>query len=107
MRVEKNDIGIFDETTFIQHCDSLAKKDKHLKLIIDTYSYPPLWKRKHGFETLIHIILEQQVSLASAKAALKKLKGKIAWQKTVNCPDSRLVCPKRKNHIFRLQNLIQ
>jgi DNA-3-methyladenine glycosylase II len=30
-----------------------------------------------SFETLIHIILEQQVSLASAKAALVKLKEKI------------------------------
>ncbi len=93
MRVEKNDIGIFDETTFIQHCDSLAKKDKHLKLIIDTYSYPPLWKRKHGFETLIHIILEQQVSLASAKAALKKLKGKIGAvtpQKVLSLTDAEL-----------------
>ena len=36
-----------------------------------------MWKRKPNFETLIHIILEQQVSLASAKAALNKLKEKI------------------------------
>ncbi len=77
MKIETNDISIFDETTFIQHCDILAKKDRHLKGIIDTYNYPPLWKRKHGFETLIHIILEQQVSLASAKAALNRIKEKI------------------------------
>jgi DNA-3-methyladenine glycosylase II len=77
MKVEKNGVHIFDETSFKQHCDILAKKDRHLKKIIVTYSYPPLWKRKHGFETLIHIILEQQVSLASAKAALNKLKEKI------------------------------
>ena len=70
-------INSFDETTFIQHCNILAKRDKHLKHIIDTYSYPPVWKRKQSFETLIHIILEQQVSLASAKAALNKLKEKI------------------------------
>jgi DNA-3-methyladenine glycosylase II len=36
-----------------------------------------MWRRKPDFETLIHIILEQQVSLASAKAALNKLKEKI------------------------------
>ena len=37
------------------------------------YGPPPLWKREEGFHTLIHIILEQQVSLASAKAAYERL----------------------------------
>lgn len=70
-------ISIFDETNFKQLCKKLAKKDEHLKLIIDTHGHPPIWKRKASFETLVHIILEQQVSLASAKAALNKLKEKI------------------------------
>lgn len=77
MKITKKLINSFNETTFIQQCDALAKKDKHLKQIVDLYNYPPLWKRKQNFETLIHIILEQQVSLASAKAALNKLKEKI------------------------------
>src|SRR5262249_34863392 len=34
---------------------------------------PPMWARKPGFGTLLHIILEQQVSLASARAAYDKL----------------------------------
>jgi DNA-3-methyladenine glycosylase II len=70
-------ISVFDETNFKNHCNKLAKIDAELKAIIDTHGHPPLWKRKQGFETLIHIILEQQVSLASAKAALTKLKEKI------------------------------
>lgn len=70
-------IETFDKNNFIVFCDQLAKQDTHLKLIIDTHGYPPLFSRKPTFETLIHIILEQQVSLASAKAALKKLKEKI------------------------------
>lgn len=70
-------MNVFDESNFKKHCNALGKIDSDLKLIIDTHGYPPLWKRKHGFETLIHIILEQQVSLASAKAALNKLKEKI------------------------------
>lgn len=41
------------------------------------HGYPPLWSRKPSFTTLIHFILEQQVSLASAKAALVKLQGSI------------------------------
>jgi DNA-3-methyladenine glycosylase II len=36
---------------------------------------PPLWAREPGFPTLVHIILEQQVSLASAAAAFAKLQG--------------------------------
>ena len=37
------------------------------------HGLPPLWAREPGFATLVHIILEQQVSLASAKAAFDKL----------------------------------
>ncbi|XDD51909.1 DNA-3-methyladenine glycosylase [Leptospira sp. WS92.C1] len=53
------------------------EKDKELHSIFLKYGYPPFWSRKPNFETLIHIILEQQVSLSSAKAALEKLKKKI------------------------------
>jgi DNA-3-methyladenine glycosylase II len=51
----------------------LSKKDKHLAMIYKTYGEPPLWQRERGFATLLHIILEQQVSLASAKAAFDRL----------------------------------
>ena len=67
----------FDETNFQSICDKLAKKDKDLRKIIKTYSYPPMWVRENSFATLVLTILEQQVSLASAFAAFKKLKEKI------------------------------
>ncbi|MBS1934777.1 MAG: DNA-3-methyladenine glycosylase 2 family protein [Bacteroidetes bacterium] len=70
-------INAFNEADFHSRCDALAKKDKQLKNILKQHGYPPMWQRKPNFETLIHIILEQQVSLASAKAALNKLKEKI------------------------------
>ena len=57
--------------------DYLTVKDRQLKTIVSNIGPPPLWKRKEGFHTLIHIILEQQVSLASAKAAYEKLLHKI------------------------------
>jgi DNA-3-methyladenine glycosylase II len=38
---------------------------------------PPLWRRAAGFQTLVHIILEQQVSLKSAKAMLVRLETAI------------------------------
>ena len=67
----------FNESNFEFYCNHLAEQDDDLKLIIDTYGYPPLFVRSPTFETLLHIILEQQVSLASAKAALNKFKEKI------------------------------
>ena len=67
----------FNEVTLATYCNKLAAKDKHLKAIITTHGYPPFWNRTASFATLIHIILEQQVSLASAKAAFLKLQQKI------------------------------
>lgn len=66
----------FSAKNFKTICDELARKDKQLGIIIQTYGYPPMWTRTNTFETLVHIILEQQVSLASALAALKKLQEK-------------------------------
>ncbi len=51
----------------------LASSCGHLAVVYDKYGPPPLWDRPTGFETLLQIILEQQVSLASAKACFDKL----------------------------------
>ena len=53
----------------------LAGLDPALGGIVDRIGPPPLWDREPGFPTLVHIILEQQVSLASAKAAFDRLCG--------------------------------
>ena len=37
------------------------------------FGTPPTWFREPGFPTLVHIILEQQVSLASARVAFTRL----------------------------------
>ena len=60
-------------------CDLLADRDADLKAIIDQHGYPPMWSRPNIFQTLILTILEQQVSLASAYAAYKKLKDKTGF----------------------------
>jgi len=67
----------FHKDNFQLLCNDLARKDKDLRNIIKTYGYPPMWSRTATFQTLIHFILEQQVSLASAKAALNKLKERV------------------------------
>ena len=69
----------FDELNFKSFCDILAKKDKDLRKIIVAHGHPPMWTRPATFQTLILTILEQQVSLASAYAAFRKLKEKIGY----------------------------
>jgi len=51
----------------------LAARDADLAAIVERYGPPPLWDRRPGFPTLLHIVLEQQVSLASARAAFDRL----------------------------------
>ena len=69
----------FSTENFHLICDQLSKKDKHLRSIIKAHGYPPMWTRPATFQSLILFILEQQVSLASAYAAFKKLKEKVGF----------------------------
>ena len=55
----------------------LAARDEMLGAIHAVHGDPPLWRRAAGFQTLVHIILEQQVSLKSAKAMLVRLEAAI------------------------------
>lgn len=64
-----------DEAIFAESVRFLADRDEHLAAVVKTYGQPPLWVREPGFPTLVYIILEQQVSLASARAAFARLKA--------------------------------
>lgn len=72
----------------------LSEVDPDLERVITTFGNPPLWSRKPEFATLVHIILEQQVSLASAKAAFNKLTeavdGDLTPQRFLDFSDSEL-----------------
>lgn len=54
----------------------LSENDPIFKRIIEKYGLPIIPKRPEGFETLVLLILEQQVSIDSAKATFLKLKEK-------------------------------
>jgi len=69
----------FSTETFTKICTLLAKKDEDLAAIIKQYGFPPMWSRPATFQTLILTILEQQISLASAYAAFKRLKEKVGY----------------------------
>ena len=66
------DTPLTDET-FAHGLHVLCDNDPDLAEIVGRLGPPPMWARKPGFPTLIHIILEQQVSLASARAAYDRL----------------------------------
>nr|WP_315152982.1 DNA-3-methyladenine glycosylase 2 family protein [uncultured Flavobacterium sp.] len=61
-----------------QAIDHLFQKDAIFKDIIDTYGLPTIPQRPQGFETLVLLILEQQVSIDSAKATFLKIKAEHA-----------------------------
>jgi DNA-3-methyladenine glycosylase II len=65
------------ETDFAEGVRFLADRDEHLAGVVKTYGQPPLWVREPGFPTLVYIILEQQVSLASARAAFGRLQSAV------------------------------
>ena len=62
-----------DETGIAVAVRELAAIDPDLAGIAERHGPPPLWGREPGFETLVRIILEQQISLASAEAAFGRL----------------------------------
>ncbi|MBI1344362.1 MAG: DNA-3-methyladenine glycosylase 2 family protein [Terrimonas sp.] len=94
----------FTNDSFYTYCDQLAKRDPDLRAIISQYGYPPLWTRPNTFQTLVLTILEQQVSLASAYAAFKKLK-----QKTGYVTPSKILAltdPELRSSYFSRQKII-
>ena len=68
--------------------DFLINKNSIFKEIIKKYGLPSIPKRPQGFETLVLLILEQQVSIDSAKATFLKIKA----HTTCN-PESMVVLP--------------
>jgi DNA-3-methyladenine glycosylase II len=66
---------MLDEIAFQSGIRELTVRDADLARVIQTYGAPPLWVREPGFPSLVYIILEQQVSLASARAAFQRLRA--------------------------------
>src|SRR5580692_10722094 len=99
---------ILDETAFAQGVQFLASQDEHLAAVVTTYGQPPLWTREPGFPTLVYIILEQQVSLASARALYQKLERVVSpftpgeFLKLTETEMRKLGFSRQKSHYTRL-----
>jgi len=74
----KDTPNLLDSKSLIIAAKSVALMDKDFARTLAKLGPPPLWEREPGFITLIRIILEQQVSLASADAMFQRLKKNIA-----------------------------
>lgn len=51
----------------------LAAREPVFAGVVERCGVPPLWDRPPGFASMLHIMLEQQVSLASARAAFDRV----------------------------------
>ena len=66
-------IARLTEETYATAVSELTSRDEHLAAVVAQFVPPPMWSREPGFSTLVYIILEQQVSLASARASYRRL----------------------------------
>ena len=69
--------GVLDASSFSAAAGELCAADADLAAIVDRHGLPEFWAREPGFPTLVLLILEQQVSLASAKAAYDRLDARL------------------------------
>lgn len=64
--------------TLLSAVRGLTHADPALAASVERFGPPPLWAREPTYATLVHLILEQQVSLASARAAFDRLEVALA-----------------------------
>jgi len=82
MRVSSHGAGpavprALDRVSLLSAVRTLTRRDRALAGLVARHGPPPLWARRPGFTTLLRIILEQQVSLASANALYLRLAGAV------------------------------
>ena len=53
---------------------ALARRDPQLRSLLARNGLPPMWARRPGFETLVHIVLEQQVSIVAARSLFRRVR---------------------------------
>jgi len=64
--------------TLLSAVRALANADPALAASVARFGPPRLWAREPSYATLVHLVLEQQVSLASARAAFDRLDAALA-----------------------------
>ncbi len=100
-----------DKISFEQAVSTLCKRDRLLRDAVRHNGIPPMWRRPQGFATLVKIILEQQVSLASGAAVYNKLElqlGSITPEGFLALSDANLkTCGYSRQKTVYCRNLAQ
>jgi DNA-3-methyladenine glycosylase II len=79
--------------TLAEGVAELARRDPHLAAVVQRHGAPPLWDRAPGFQTLVQIILEQQISLSAGRAAygrLERLAGAVTPERVAMLSEADL-----------------
>lgn len=66
-------MDLLDDASFVAAGRELADRDPEMAAIVAEHGIPDFWHRPPGFATLALLIVEQQVSLASARAVFERL----------------------------------
>ena len=67
---------------------ALARQDPDFAALYRRNGLPPMWARRPGFATLVHIVLEQQVSIAAARTLFRRVAAAIGGmtpERVVDC----------------------
>jgi DNA-3-methyladenine glycosylase II len=56
---------------------ALARRNSELAGLYRQNGLPPMWARRPGFATLVHIVLEQQVSIVAARSLYRRVRARI------------------------------
>jgi len=66
---------ILTHATLADGARARARHDPDLAALLAKNGMPPMWARRPGFPTLIHIVLEQQVSIVAARSLFRRIRG--------------------------------
>jgi DNA-3-methyladenine glycosylase II len=64
-----------DQRGLIRAVRALGRSEPRFAHVVKRHGPPPLWPREPGFETLVLLMLEQQVSLAQARVMYARVAG--------------------------------
>lgn len=70
-------MAVLTRASLAHACKALARVDADLARLHKLHGPPPLWARRPGFEALVRIILEQQVSLDAARTMFRRIAGQL------------------------------
>ncbi|MDJ0792138.1 MAG: DNA-3-methyladenine glycosylase 2 family protein [Acidimicrobiia bacterium] len=78
VRISESAVVLSDHDAVSAEARLLAASTPLFAELLGRNGVPPLWRRPASFATLVRLVLEQQVSLASAQAAFRKLESRVA-----------------------------